>query len=298
MTQSALTRPLVLLALPLLLAAPACKWKKEAEQLKADNQRLATEKQQLEKQVAQTGGETAEMNATLDEVQKSLEDLRAKELKVISSSIEIAQEGKPRRARRDALKQEIDEIRTSIQSNLDKLAKLEKEKKAAQKESGTLQRLVGELRSSLEEKQATIAQLEEKVLQMSQTIEQQAGTIKEKESTIETQTKALHTGYVLIAGKKVLREKGLVEKKGSVLGLGGSFRRTGKYDPDTFREIDTTQELSFPLNAAAKKIRILSDHPKESYQLSEDGPQKSTLTVTDPDAFWRGSKYLVVMTPD
>jgi predicted nucleic acid-binding Zn-ribbon protein len=298
MTRSTLTRPWLLLALPLLLAAPGCKWKKEAEQLKTDNQRLVQEKQQLEKQVQQTGGETAEMNATLDEVQKSLEDLRATELKVISNSIEIAQEGKPKRARREALKQEIDEIRAAITKNLEKLSALEKEKKAAQKQSGTLQRLVDELRNSLEEKQQTIAQLEEKVLQMSQTIEQQAGTIKERESTIDTQVKELNKGYVLIAGKKELKAKGLVEKKGSVLGLGGSFRRTGKFDPDTFREIDTTQETSFAMNAPAKKIRVLSDHPKESYQLSDDGAEKSKLTITDAPAFWRGSKYLVVMTPD
>ena len=49
---------------------------------------------------------------------------------------------------------------------------------------------------------------------------------------------------------------------------------------------------------AAKKIRVLSDHPKESYQLSETSPTSCTLTITDATAFWKGSRYLVVMTPD
>ena len=113
------------------LALGGCGWKKEIEQLKTDNQKLSQEKQQLEGQLTPAGVESTEMQTTLDEVAGSLEELRAKELQIVRSSIEVVQEGKPRSTRRDELKTEIDTIKKAIQENLQKLAKLEQEKKDA-----------------------------------------------------------------------------------------------------------------------------------------------------------------------
>lgn len=304
-------RPLLALALAALVAG-GCGLKKENEKLRSDNQKLAEEKQQLEQKTEKAGVETAEMTATLDDVQKSLEELRIKELQVIRSSLEIVQEGKARSSRREQLKQEIASIRTAVKENLEKLERLEKEKKAALQKAAALgkksaqleqkvtalERLVAEMKRSLEEKEQTIAELEERVLHLTQTVETQTGVIKEKETVIDTQTKELNKAFVAVASKKALKEKGLVEKKGSVLGLGGGWLRTGKFDPDVFREIDVTKETEFQIGAAAKKIRILSDHPKESFELVETSPTSCTLKVTDTALFWKGSKYLVVMTPD
>ncbi len=307
-------RPLLPLSVAILAVAflTGCPWKKEIEKLKADNQALNTDKQKLEGQLTSAGVETAEMQSTLDEVQKGLEELRTKELKVIRSSIAVAQEGKGKSKQREQLQLEIETIKSSIKENLDKLARLEKEKAAAEakaKASGkkvaeltgqvsTLTRLVDEMRKQLEEKLTTIAELEEKVLQLSQTVEQQAGTIKEKEEVIDTQTTALNKAYVAIEHKGVLKAKGLIEKKGSVIGLGGSWLRTGKFDPEIFREVDVRQETEFAIGAAVKKVRVLSDHPKDSYTLEPTGEKECKLKVTDPARFWQGSKYLVVMIPD
>ncbi|MCC6129304.1 MAG: hypothetical protein IT186_05195 [Acidobacteria bacterium] len=299
------------LALFVIIAAPAC-YKKEAEQLKTEKAKLTEEKKQLETQVATAGIETAEMQATLDDVQKSLEDLRGKELAIIKSSLEIMQEGQPQSSRRDQLKAEIATIRAAVKSNLEKLAKLEKERKAAiakAEEAGkknlelegkvtSMERLTEVLRASLEEKSKLIAELEVKVLNLTQTVEEQAGVIKEKEGVIDTQTKEINKAYVTVAKKATLREKGLIEKKGDVLGLGGSWLRTGKFDPELFREIDIRTETEFSIGTAIKKLKVLSDHPRDSYELVPTPEGGTVLKVTDTAKFWQGSKYLVVMIPD
>ena len=64
------------------------------------------------------------------------------------------------------------------------------------------------------------------------------------------------------------------------------------------REIDITKESEFPVTASVKDAKVLSDHPKESYELVATGPKASTLKVKDPVAFWKGSKYLIVLVPD
>ena len=162
-----------------------------------------------------------------------------------------------------------------------------------------MERLVSELRASLQEKEKLITELETKVLSLSQTVEQQAGVIKEKETVIETQTKEINKAYVAVGTKTQLKEKGLVEKKGSVIGMGGRWIRTGKFDSDSFREIDVTKEKEFPIGAPAKKVQVLSDHAKESYEMVDEGEGKeTTLKILDQGLFWKGSKYLVVMVPD
>jgi hypothetical protein len=169
----------------------------------------------------------------------------------------------------------------------------------------TLERLVGELRRQLEEKEATIAALEERTQELTKTAEELRGTVKEKEAAVKEREAVIadreaqmSTAYVLIASQSVLRKAGLVEKKGSVLGLGGNWQRTGQFDETLFKQVDTRKVTTFDVAAAPGKARVLSDHPKDSYTLTATGPKASTLTVTDGARFWKGSKYLVVMLPD
>lgn len=293
-------------------ALGGCAWKKDVDQLKTDNQKLSQEKQQLEGQLTSAGVESTEMQTTLDEVASSLEDLRAKELQIVRSSIEVVQEGKPRSTRRDELKTEIDSIRKAIKLNLEKLARLEQEKKdalAKAKASGqkvgelegqvtSMERLVGEMKKSLSEKETMITELETKVLGLTQTVEEQTATIAEKETVIETQTKTINTAQVAIAGQKELQAKGVIEKKGAFLGMRGSWVRTGKFDPEIFKEIDTTKETEFAIAAPLKRVQVLSSHPAGSYELVPVDEKSSNLKILDPALFWSGEKFLVVKYKD
>lgn len=295
-----------------VFALGGCAWKKDVDQLKADNQKLSQEKQQLEGQLTSAGVESTEMQSTLDDVAKSLEDLRAKELQIVKSSIEVVQEGKPRSSRRDELKTEIETIRKAIKENLAKLARLEQEKKdalAKAKASGkkvtelegkvtVMERLVGEMKKTLEEKEAMIGELETKVLGLTKTVEEQTATITEKEQVIETQTKTINTAHVAIAGQKELVAKGVIEKKGAFLGMRGSWVQTGKFDPEVFKEIDTTKETEFAIAAPLKKVQVISSHPKGSYEVVAVDEKNSMLKILDAATFWSGEKYLVVKYKD
>ena len=303
-------KTLVRSRLPVLVLAgltlTSCAWKKDLDKAQAENKALTEEKARAQKELSAAGAATAEMQGTLDEVQKGLEELRVKELKAIKTSISLAQEGKSAAAaQRDDLKAEIEDIRKAVKANLDKLATLQKSLKASGAKVTSLERLVGELRSQLEEKEATIAALEEKTKELTKTTEELRGTVKEKEeavqqkeATIQEREAQMATAYVLIAPQKTLKKAGLVEKKGSVLGLGGNWQRTGQFDETLFKQIDTRKDTTFEVASAPNKARVLSDHPKDSYTLAASGPKASTLTVTDPARFWQGSKYLVVMLPD
>jgi peptidoglycan hydrolase CwlO-like protein len=295
--------PVAVLAALLLTS---CVWKKDLEKAQAENKTLTEEKARAQKELSAAGAATSEMQGTLDEVQKGLEELRSKELKAIRTSIAVAQEGKSAAsAQRDELKAEIEEIRKAVKANLAKLETLQKSLKSSDAKVTSLERLVGELKSQLDEKEATIAALEEKTKELTKTTEELRGTVKEKEEAVQQKEAVIAdretqmaTAYVLIAPQGTLKKAGLVEKKGSVLGLGGKWQHTGQFDETLFKAVDTRTATTFEVPAAPDKARILSDHPKDSYTLVAAGPKASTLTVTDAARFWKGSKYLVVMLPD
>lgn len=298
---SRIPRALVALVAAALLV-PACVSKKKYEESQKQATQLSEEKQRLESEVASAGAANTEMQSTLDDVQKNLEELRTKELQVLRSSIQVIGEGKPAASKRDALLAEIETIRKSIRENLDKLARLERQKKETEKKLGiaeqratTLERLVGELRASLEEKETTIAELEVKVKALAEETEELRGTVKEKEEQIVATEAEANKAFVLIATKDALKKAGLVEKKGSVLGLGGGWKPTGKFDAELFRTIDIREESEFAVGAPAKKARVLSSHPLDAYSMEADGENGARLKVLDPGRFWQGSRYLVVM---
>ncbi len=287
----------------LLLGVPGCVAKSKFEESQKQNEELKKEAETLKGQVQSTGAMNAEAQATLDEVQKSLEELRAKELKAVQTSIAIAKEGKAS-GKREELKAEIAEIRKAVQLNLEKLATVTRQKNEAEKKAGilagrvtTLERLVAELKSSLEEKESMLVELEQKVLQLQKTTEELKTTVAAKEAEIVDTQEKLATAYVVVGTKKELEKAGLIEKKGSVLGLGGSWKQTGKFDETLFRKIDVRRDTEVTLPAPSNKIRILTEHPKESFELSVQPPNWTKLKILDTAAFWKGSRYLIVLIP-
>jgi hypothetical protein len=287
----------------LLLGLPGCVAKSKFEESQKQNEQLKKETETLKGQVQSVGAANTEAQATLDEVQKSLEELRVKELKAVRTSLTIAQEGKAS-GKREELKAEIAEIRKAVQLNLEKLATVTRKLNESEKKAGvlaarvtTLERLVDELKRSLEEKEAMLVELEQKVLQLQKTTEELKTTVAAKEAEIVDTQQKLATAYVVVGTKKELEKAGLIEKKGSILGLGGSWKQTGRFDEALFRKIDvrTDMEVTFP--APPDKVRILTQHPKESFELTVQPPNWTKLKILDATAFWKGSRYLIVLIP-
>ena len=111
---------------------------------------------------------------------------------------------------------------------------------------------------------------------------------------ISQQTEALNTAYYIVGGSKYLREQGIIAKEGGFIGLGKASKLSQTFDTDKFTKIDITKTTSIPL--PGKKTKVITTHPEGSYKL--EGPEKKpeTLTITDPDKFWKASKYLVIVT--
>ena len=64
------------------------------------------------------------------------------------------------------------------------------------------------------------------------------------------------------------------------------------FNKDYFTKIDIRIDKEIKLYS--KSAEILTSHPASAYTLTRDANKQYVLRITDPQAFWSTSKYLVI----
>ena len=103
---------------------------------------------------------------------------------------------------------------------------------------------------------------------------------------MKKQDAMLNQCYMVVGSKKDLEKKGVVKK--------GRLIAQNALDRSKFSKVDIRRfvELTF----SAKRPRILTDMPENSYELTTDGDGNFTLSIINPTTFWSVSNYLVIQT--
>lgn len=102
------------------------------------------------------------------------------------------------------------------------------------------------------------------------------------------QDKLLNQAFYIVAEKKELKELGLLE--------GGALsKKRANYaniDQSKFKKVDVRGFEKLVINS--KNPKLITEKPKESYTLTENGDGTSTLQITNANAFWSASPYLII----
>ncbi len=250
--------------------------------------------------IASSGGFDQALN-TINEIENALESVRAAENIIMIEN----QEGNTNEA-----VSEIYAIQQTLQENRNKIANLEKQLAEQGANSKALNQTISRLKKQIEEKDTyinslkdelqlskdQIAQLNTQVEDLNQNIDNLNTDIEnlnvqnaEQQATISQQDATINTVWYCVATNKVLVDKGIINKGGlfssseiSSLGL----------DKTQFIQTDKRNLNTIQLNT--KKANIMTKHPEGSYQLVEGEDGALTLEITDIDAFWSISNYLIV----
>jgi len=151
---------------------------------------------------------------------------------------------------------------------------------------------IAELKKVVETKNVILAELDSKILNLNSNIAQQADTISYKQKVIVDKTDELNTGHVVLGTFKELKEEGILDREGGVLGVGSNKAIQENFDPKHFTELDIRQTKTIAVNS--KKAVVISEHPQSSYKMIEENGQIAYLQIEDPEEFWRISKYAVI----
>lgn len=148
------------------------------------------------------------------------------------------------------------------------------------------------MKEDLEAKDIQIGELTANVSTLEGRVDSANSTIEIQKQRIDQQEEEMNKAYMAIGTEKILQEEGLVTREGGFLGLGKSTDLSDNISREKFEQIDirTTSELKID----SKKINLITEHPPHSYELLMDGEKVKAIKITNPEEFWKISKYLVV----
>jgi hypothetical protein len=141
----------------------------------------------------------------------------------------------------------------------------------------------------------TITDLNTNIASMKLTIDTLTAENMARQDTIKDQTTRLHTAYYIVDNYKSLRDKKVLTKEGGFLGIGKKQSVLADFNREPFTMIDISQTPNIAINNT-KNARMLSEHPAGSYKWTKAQEKYTGITITDPEMFWKASKYLVVVT--
>ena len=202
---------------------------------------------------------------------------------------------------REQIQSDIAAIQKALQDRREKLAELEKKLGSSNQSNNTLRQTIASLRSQIDSQTAEIATLKSNLGEAQQRIGHLDSVVDSLTSTVtavtderdiaqqesETLANELNTCYYAIGSKAELKDRHIIET--------GFLRKTrllkGDFDQSFFTMADKRTLSRIALHS--KKAQILTNQPEGSYVIDDDNGQK-ILVITNPDAFWSLSNYLVI----
>lgn len=235
---------------------------------------------------------------SFNEIQDNLLAITQKENMVASDATSNTEVNKPTK---DKINEQIAMINTLMDKNKKAIADLSRKLKGANGKSAKLEKMIADLNAQMEQKDKELADLNGKIASLNTTVAALNTNVSDlntqntsRQATIDQQTKAMHTAYYTVGTSKQLRDEKVVNKEGGFLGLGKEAVLASNFNADAFKVVDITQTNTIPLNV--KEARLVTTHPADSYKFQTENNKVTSLVITDPEKFWKASKYLVVLT--
>ena len=231
-------------------------------------------------------------------IQTSLDSLTMQEEVLMRSNPTDAEASKDTKIR---VQNSIQAIRDLIEANKKKLSDLQGRIRKSNVKIAELESLMKGLNIQIAEKDSNMVALNNQINGLNGQIVTMQGTmdtmkmdINAKSAEISDKTNKLHTAYYTIGTYKQLRDKKVIAKQGGFLGMGKSKNMVPDFNKEAFTQIDYTAINTIAIDS--KNAKMVSTHPTGSYKLQLENDKVKAIEITDPENFWKASKYLVVVT--
>ena len=224
---------------------------------------------------------------SFNEIQANLDAIKEKE-KIVNASAQ----GGDVKSKEEQIKQDIQSIYELMAKNKSRISSLNKKLKTANTKIEGLEKMIATLEAQLNEKDVQIGELTNKIEQLNIELSNLVVNYESLEQENQVKTEKLNLAYYVIGTAKELREKGITTKEGGFIGIGKTTELKKDFNRDYFTKIDASQTSVIPLGA--KKVKILSSHPSNSYKLIGEKTVEK-LEISNSEDFWSVSKYLVIV---
>ena len=287
------TAALSLLMLIVAFSFNACKngSEKEANPL-ADS--LQGVNGQLNGKLSEKEQALTEFISSFNEIQENLNAIKEKE-KIVTQASSTGDV----KSKQDQIKEDIQSIYDLMNKNKNRIGSLTSKLKDSKLKVEGLEKMIENLQNSLNLKDEEINDLKNKIeglhielSTLNTNYKASEADNAQKAETIKKKTEALNTAYYAVGTTKELKEKNVISKSGGFIGLGKTTKVSEDFNKEYFTKINIEQTTS--INLGAKKVKILTNHPKNSYKLVGEKPIEK-LEIINAQDFWSASKYLVIV---
>ncbi len=278
----------VLLSAGLLLG---CANKEMEEKIR----RLEKEKAQIEAESNEKQRQIDDILAAMSEIQESLNAVRETQAVVARTASDMEARQKNSQAMKARIIDGIRDIENAMAENRRKMEELQQKLKGYQGKIKSLERMAKSLQETIAQKDKEIAMLKEEIARLNIQVATLTSSVQEKEGIIQEQERMLQSAYYIVDTENNLKEKGILEYKGGIIGIGSTITTTQDFDVSQFKKIDINEVREFSIPRNIHQIRVLTTHSTSSYELSAVTEKESVLRIKDPKTFWEKSKFLVVM---
>ncbi len=204
---------------------------------------------------------------------------------------------------RERINVEIAAINSQMEQNSKAISVLTRKLKNSATKNSLLEKTTETLENQLAEKYLELASLNDQLKLLDITVaklQTAVDTLLVKNmaqiQTIDQKNSTLHTAYYIVGKTKELQDVKIIDKKGGLLGIGRTSKLMSNFDSNKFIRIDYTKTNRIPINS--NNVNIITSHPTDSYVFNKDSTGHELITslrITDPEKFWRASKYLVIV---
>ncbi|MFT4755979.1 MAG: vacuolar-type H+-ATPase subunit I/STV1 [Vicingaceae bacterium] len=270
-----------------LLAFTACNQDK-IDQLNKEKSELTTLSSSQEQSIES-------MLASFNQIQENLNEIKTRE-----GIIRIEANGEDTANVAEKISSDIEAINQLMKENEGMIKKLNGKLRNSNIKMSQLKRLINNLNGQLDKKNGEISTLNQQLKNKKILIGQlyfkndsltyaHKVTGQKLENTIDEMNEAFYA----YGTYQELKEKNVLTKEGGFLGIGKNKELKDDFNQDYFSKVDKRLQKSFLLYA--KKAKIITNHPSNSYEIMGDDGAVDSLVIKDIDAFWNASKYLVIV---
>lgn len=225
-----------------------------------------------------------------NEIQLNLSEIKKKEgLVSITSSNGLEMN----ETKKTQIIEDIQTINTLLTKNKANLAQLRKLIESKGLKMDELNKMIENMQRSINEKDSEISDLKNDLKDLKISLELLSLENTEKSELIALQETELSKAFYCFGTVKELKEKGVIDQQGGFVGIGKSEKLSETINQDYFTKIDFTKTTQFDI--FSKKTRLITSHPKGSYEWKMRDEKIEKLVITNPEKFWSISKYLVVV---
>lgn len=271
----------------------SCTNKEQEEKIK----QLEQDNLKLQEQIGGDANTINDFVNAYNEIQYNLDSIKIKEGIITANTATGVEMGADRK---EQITQDIQLIYELSLKNRKKIDELQKKLKDEKGYTGNLKKMIENLEKQLAERDAQINTLKDELAKLDIVVENLTAQIdmlatesEQKSKVIEEKISELNTGYYIIGTEKNLKEAKIITKEGGFIGMGKTANINKDFEEGAFNKIDITKTANIILKS--KKAKIVTDHPSTSYTLHGDKKHTDSLTINDYKAFWRSSKYLVIV---